>query len=171
MMHMKPVQEAYAAIRRRLLSKCKAVVSGRDELDALAPQYFRYIDCDKRVKEDWKRISYIFRLIGFERAAEIIQSDTTGILNEIPKQSPQYDELNAKLPLWKAMREFLRESGEAKVGDIRAFLEWMDYKPVSRQSLESAIRRHPKEFRVRTKGHERIVALRENEEGGSSDDQ
>lgn len=167
---MKTVQDAYASIRRRLLSECKGVVAGREEMETLAAQYLRYVDCNKQVKEHWKRILYILRLIGPDRAAEIMQSDMTGVLREAVDNPPQSDDGRVILPLWKAMREFLREAGDSRVGEIQSFLTWLGFENVTRQAIESAIKRHESRFRVRTKGRERIVSLRETEEGGSSDD-
>jgi hypothetical protein len=167
---MKPVQETYASIRRRLLSKCKGVLAEREEMESLAPQYFQYVDCEKHLHEDWKRIIYIVRLIGSDRAAEIIESDQTGILREIAGNPPQSDDASVRLSLWKAMREYLRESGESKVADIRAFLDWLGYENVTRQAIESAVKRHKTEFSARTKGRDRIVSLRVKEDSASSDD-
>lgn len=158
---MKSVQDAYASIRRRLLSECKGVVAGRQEMDALAAQYLRYVDCDNEVKVHWKRIAYILRLIGPDRANEIMRSEVTGILREVANNPPQSDDASVDLPLWKAMREYLREAGESRVGDIQAFLSWLGFENVTRQGIESAIKRHERTFRIRTKGHERIVSLKD----------
>lgn len=167
---MKSIHETYASIRRRLLSECRKVLSGREEMEALAPQYFRYVDCKKDVNDRWKRIMYILRLIGPERAAEIMRSEVTGILREAVANPPQSDDGRSVLPLWKAMREHLREAGDSKIGEIQAFLTWMGFENVTRQGIESAIKRHENWFRVRTRGNERIVSLKETEQEGSSDD-
>lgn len=167
---MKPVQETYAKIRQRLLRECEGVAAERAELEALAPQYFRYVDSKKRVKEHWKRISYIVRLIGSDRAAKIVGSDKTGILRELAEKPSQSNDRPPRLPVWKAMREYLREEGDSRVGDIRTFLEAADYRNVTRQTIESAIKRHNETFVVRTTRQERIVSLKENEEGESASD-
>jgi hypothetical protein len=167
---MKPVHETDAKIRQRLLRECEGVVAERGQLEALAPQYFRYIDSKKRVKEHWKRIIYIVRLIGPERAAKIVKTDPTGILREIADNPSQSDDGKVRLPLWKAMREYLREEGDSKVGDIRAYLESKDFTNLTRQTIESAIKRHSETFSVRTARHERFVSLKENEEGESASD-
>jgi hypothetical protein len=130
-------------------------------MEALAAQYLRYVDCGNQVKEHWKRIVYILRLIGPDRANEIMPSDETGILREAVDNPPQSDDGRAILPLWKAMREFLREAGDSKVGEIQSFLTWLGFENVTRQSIESAIKRHESRFRVRTKGRERIVSLKD----------
>jgi hypothetical protein len=169
--NMKPAHETYLKIRQRLLRECEGVKCEREELEVLAPQYFRYIDGKKRAKEHWKRILYIVRLIGPARTAKIIQSDKTGILQELAANPAESNDANAKLSLWKAMREYLREEGSSRVGDIQTFLLAVDYKHVTRQSIESAIKRHPETFTSRTSRHERVVSLRENEEGESSSDE
>src|ERR1700688_4409234 len=111
--HMKPIQETYAKIRQRLLRECEGVEGERKELEATAPQHFRHVDSKKRAKEHWKRISYIVRLIGSDRAAKIIGSDKTGILRELSENPPRSGDGKDRLPIWKAMREYLREEGDS----------------------------------------------------------
>jgi hypothetical protein len=168
---MKPVHETDAKIRQRLLRECEGVVAERERLEALAPQYFRYVDSKRRVREHWKRIMYIVRLFGLDRAAKFVKSDQTGILREIADNPSHSDDGNVCLPLWMAMREYLREEGEARVGDIRTYLESKEYAHLSRQTIESGIKRHSGTFTVRTTRHERIVSLKENEEGESSSEE
>jgi hypothetical protein len=129
-------------------------------METLAAQYHRYRDLQAEVDARWKRIVYILRLIGPDRAAKIMGSDETGILLEATDTPPQSDDGRVGLPIWKAIREYLREAGEARVGEIQSFLAWLGFENVSRQAIESALKRHEGTFRIRTKRHQRIVSLR-----------
>lgn len=166
---MKPIPETDIKMRQRLLRECEGVVAERENLEDLAPHYFRYVDSEKHLREHWKRIMYIVRLLGgVDRAAKIVKLDPTGVLREIQENPPQSDDGKSRLPLWKAMREYLREEGESKLGDIRVYLESKEFTDLSRQTIESAIKRHSKTFSVRTARHERFVSLKENEEADTS---
>jgi hypothetical protein len=158
---MKSVQDVYISIRQRLLHECEGLRNGRNEMESLAAQYHRYRDLQAGVEAHWKRILYILRLIGPDRAAKIMGLDKTGILLEVKDNPPQSDDAHAELPVWMAIREYLREAGEARVGEIQSFLAWLGFESVSRQAIESALKRHEGTFRVRTKGHQRIVSLRD----------
>ncbi len=113
---------------------------------------------------------YILRLFGPDCVAKIVKSDQTGILREIADNPPQSDDGSIRLPLWKAMREYLREEGQSRVGEIQLYLESKGYTNLSRQTIESAIKRHSETFGVRTRKHERLVSLKESEESESSSD-
>ncbi len=157
---MKPAQDVYAAIQQRLLHECERVRAGRQEMEGLAAAYNRYRDLKTEVDEHWKRINYILRLVGPERAAKIKALDRAGILSEVKHNPEQSDELRRELSIWRAIREYLRESGDARVGEIQAFLAWIGFRSVSRQAIESALKRHERTFRVRTSSHERFVSLK-----------
>jgi hypothetical protein len=158
---MKPVQDVYTNIRQRLLHECEGVRNGRQEMESLAAQYHRYRDLQAEVDSHWKRILYILRLIGPDRAAKVMASDKTGVIREATDNPSQSDDGRADLPVWKAIREYLREAGEARVGEIQSFLTWLGFENVSRQAIESALKRHERTFGVRTKGHERFVSLKD----------
>ncbi len=167
---MKPIHETDAKIRQVLLSECEEVVAEREIQEELARPHLRYVDSKKRSKEHWKRILYIVRLFGGERVAKIGKSDQTGILREIAENPTQSGDGGVRLPLWKAMREYLLVEGESRVADIAAYWESKDYKNLSRQIIESAIKRHRETFSVRTRKRERVVFLKTTEEGLSSSD-
>jgi hypothetical protein len=53
-------------------------------------------------------------------------------------------------------------AGESKVGTIQAFLNWIGMEDVTRQAIESALKRHSNLFEIKKKGHERYVALKKS---------
>lgn len=167
---MRPVQSIFAKVRHRGLSKCKGVRAERRTMDALAAHHFRYVASEARHEEDLKDLTYMLRMVGPERAAEMIEADPTGVLRELRDNPKQTDDVNARLSVWKAAREYLRVAGDSKIADIRAFLEWLGYENVSRQVIESAVERHRSEFGIRTVGRDRVVSLKEKERESSSSD-
>ena len=168
---MKPVNETDAKIRHRLLRECEGVVAEREIQEELARHHLRYLDSKRRSREHWKRIMYILRLFGPDCVAKIVKSDQTGILREIADNPPQSDDGSIRLPLWKAMREYLREEGQSRVGEIQLYLESKGYtNSYLAKRLNPQSRGIAETFGVRTRKHERLVSLKESEESESSSD-
>jgi hypothetical protein len=51
-------------------------------------------------------------------------------------------------------------AGESKVGDVQEFLNGLGMENVTRQAIESAMKRHADWFEITKKGHERYVKLK-----------
>lgn len=63
-------------------------------------------------------------------------------------------------PLWKIMREVLRQVPEMRVYELEAHLKAFGV-PVARSAIESSLKTHRKQFRVRPQGREKFVAWKE----------
>jgi len=124
----------------------------------LAAAYHRYVDLEQTLEARRERIMNIVRLMGHDRAKATMRASKSSDSAETLPTTEQWRE--KLLPLWKAVREYLSVAGEARVGEIQRFLTWLGWQHVSRQAIESALKRHGGTFRVRTTGKQRIVALR-----------
>jgi hypothetical protein len=130
--------------------------SARQEIEQLAAAYFRYMDLDRQFETSRHRTSIILGLLGPAHVAETMGAIGADCLAEFPAP----EELRKKLRLWRAVREYLRMAGESKVGDVQEFLNGLGMENVTRQAIESAMKRHADWFEITKKGHERYVKLK-----------
>jgi hypothetical protein len=65
----------------------------------------------------------------------------------------------SQYPLWKIIREIVRHSGEIRVVKLENALKDFSIK-TRRQSIESALAVHKREFRITRRGREKFVALK-----------
>ena len=66
----------------------------------------------------------------------------------------------SQYPLWKIMREILRQVPEMRVYEVESHLERLGVK-VSRMAIERAIATHHKQFAITKHGREKFVAWKE----------
>jgi hypothetical protein len=64
-----------------------------------------------------------------------------------------------KAPLWKLIREIVRQVPEIQVIDLENSLKQLRINP-SRAAIESALETHRKEFRIVKRGREKFVSLK-----------
>jgi hypothetical protein len=132
------------------------------EMEKLSWAYHRYLDLDSETEASGRRMTYLIGLLGPDRVEEMMAVDEGACLRETLEAHPSSPrELREKLSVWRAVREYLRVvPGQCKVGDIQAFLSWLGMRNVTRQAIESALKRHSDWFNVTKKGHERYVELK-----------
>jgi len=90
----------------------------------------------------------------------------TGAYTEAQSESELEDQYRAKelrrrLQLWEAIEQYLRfvPDRESRVREILDFLELVEF-DCSRQSVEAAIKAHPKVFRVQKRKNEKYISLK-----------
>jgi hypothetical protein len=153
---MKLAQDVYTRLQQRLIHECRNMRSARQEMEQLSDAYFRYVDLEGQLETSHHRTSIILGLLGPAHVEEIMGATGRDCLAEFPAP----EELRKKLRLWRAVREYLRMAGESKVGDIQKFLNGLGMENVTRQAIESAMKRHDDWFEIEKKGHERYVKLK-----------
>ncbi len=73
--------------------------------------------------------------------------------------------LRLETPLWMMMEEYLHHVPEARLTDMQDFLQSsVQIKEANRYAMESALKRHPDVFKVRKKGREKFVSLKQRKE-------
>jgi hypothetical protein len=157
---MRTAQEVYARLQQRLLHECRNIVSKGQEMGELAAPYHRYVDLEDQVSSSRRRMSYIVGLFGPDRIEQTMKIDDTTCLRKILGLHPSPRELRKKLRLWRAVREYLRIAGKSTVTEIQVFLDWLGLERITRQAIESALKRHEDTFKVTKSGHNRYVELK-----------
>jgi len=156
---MKSHQDVLTRLQQRLLHHSDRIGVIREKLSELAQAYWQYVDFERELESHRENLVNILRLLGPKRADTTTKADRSSKIHTITKDVSA-SELCRKLPIWKSAREYLREAGESKVGDIQDFLAWLGREDVTRQAIESALKLHSNTFAVSTKGHERVVRLK-----------
>jgi hypothetical protein len=78
--------------------------------------------------------------------------------------------LLSKLPLWEAMREYLKFVPEARISEMESFFDHVGFKEGNRQAMESALKRHPNVFKTRKKKREKYIALKGAQNAASTNE-
>lgn len=159
---MPTVYDALAAIEQQLRHDCTRVRQIRKEMEQLAPSYNRFLDLRAELENKHKRIQRAMAVFGPKALVEAMKADKSDVIGETVEVFPSARELRDELVLWAAIERYLAGVDEAKVEDIQAFLLAVEIPNVSRQAIESAVKTHPKVFRIVRKGRARYIALREN---------
>jgi hypothetical protein len=131
----------------------------RKEMERLAESYNRFTDLAEQKRQREQRIRILMGLLPYtEHSVSIsqIESVPTG-----ESHNNRVKELRDELPIWKAIREYLRVTRRAKVAEIASFLVAVGFvSNVTRQAIESAVKRHPQIFRLAKSGKDRFVSLK-----------
>jgi len=159
---MPTAHDAILALKQRLGHEQKQIENARNEMQKLAECYNRHIDLVKEMEERRKRVERIAGVLGphnFE-FAELFSDGTQRTRFPVKEIESSADELRKKLALWEAIEQFLTCATEARVGEIQAFLQAVNIVGTTRQAIESAVKTHPKVFRVTKRGGERYISLK-----------
>ena len=146
-------------IRGALAVDAKRMRELAEEMNKHAEAYNRYVALQRDAKAHEQSAQALTALLGaegFKIARADDKSDSIG--NEIDIV-PSPRELRDKAALWEHIEQYLRFVPEAQVNEILEFLAWMRIE-TSRQAIESAIRTHPKVFRVKKRGRDKFISLK-----------
>jgi len=158
---MKLAQDIFIRFQQQLRHECRSIRSARQEMEQLSAAYLRYVELERQLEASRHRTTIILGMLGPIHVAESMEGTDTDCLAEFP--APEV--LRRKLRLWVAVRECLRMVGKSKVGDIQKFLNWLGIENATRQSIESAVKRHDDSFKIEKEGHERYLTLHKEELG------
>lgn len=157
---MKLAQHIHERLQRKLVHHCKGMDSARREMGELSEAYYRFIDLAGQLQDHMDRMTIILQMLGLDGATKGLNPEEVSIVKEKFVNPLDSQDLSAHLSTWKAVREYLHEAGESKLGKIQEFLTWLGMKNMTRQRIESALKHHPNTFQVTPRNHERFVALR-----------
>lgn len=144
-------------MRQRLHYEVSRTKEVTERMDALAPAYNEFNDLRKEAAERKAHMAILYGLIGDDvRTADPdwVESGARHFVGGNDK------EMRSQLPLWEAMKEYLQYVPEARIGEMEEFFSHIGYEEGNRQAIESALKRHPKEFTVRKKKREKYLSLR-----------
>jgi hypothetical protein len=130
------------------------------ELGGLSSGYHKYLDVLGQIRAHERSLEKLKAVIGYGAAPMGV------VLGYVQPECP--DDLDAEkagkrlrrsLELWEAVEQYLRFVPEAKIKDILEFMEMVKVN-ASRQSVEAAIKAHPKVFRAQKRKGEKFISLR-----------
>lgn len=128
-----------------------------DEMNKLRSAFKKYRDLSAQLNGTTERIKSVLAVLADSKEKDIVETfellDSLGIPLDIPS------EIRTKTPLWKLVREIVRQVVELQVVEIENALPYFGIK-TSRQAIESAIDTHKDVFKSRKQGRERFVSLK-----------
>jgi predicted nuclease with TOPRIM domain len=143
----------------RLWHEEDRVVEINERLKELAKAYNEYRDLQAEVEARQKRIRTLFSLVGpIDANAPEGRGGEHRVAISLLRESQE--DLKEKLPLWQAMREYLRHVKEARIAEMEAFFQQIKFPEGNRQAMESALKRHPKTFKTRKEKREKYISLK-----------
>ena len=156
-------------LQYQLREELRGMKEARDELDTLREYEARIEALSTRIERAEKRILELVGVLGdkyveFAGGAGLLRTGQETLNFGSPK------EMQRDTPLWIAMREYLRNTSEARVSEIQDFLQILGVPDVGRTAIESAVKRHSDTFKVIKRGHDRWIALRKETDAASTKD-
>ncbi|SRR6266849_4274400 len=131
----------------------------RKEMEKLASAYNRFTDLAEQKRQREQRIRTLMGLLPYDQHGVPISD--IDFVQAGESHIRRVRALKQELPIWKAIREYLRVTRSAKVAEIGSFLVAVGFmRNVSRQAIESAVKRHPQSFRLAKRGKDKLVSLK-----------
>ncbi len=156
-----------ASLSKQIGEDARSLSALNEEMDGLRDfaARFRELEDVARTKEERLEIALALMMNRKERddvkaSAEFGQQSEPDLadVESIPVSA---DRLKLSLyPLWKILREILRQTGQIQVFKLERMLKDFRMKRTRRQSIESALRTHPREFQTVKRGREKYVFLK-----------
>lgn len=153
---------AYAlidAMNSRLEHDQQALERLEHELVALSPGYHKYLDTMEQIRAHERSLEKLQAIIGYGAAPFGVLLHTQPESPDDVQEEKEGKELRRNLELWEAIEQYLRFIPEARVKEILEFAEAVKMR-ASRQSIEAAIKAHPRVFRIQKKKREKFVSLK-----------
>ena len=146
-------------MRQRLHHDVERMRAIKGRMEEIASVYNEFIDLRDEAAARKSRIAILYGLIGDDHFSP--KSDWVEMsAREVAGGSE--NTLRAQLPLWEAMKQYLSYVPEARIGEMEEFFDHIGYGEGNRQAIESALKRHPKEFHVRKQKREKYLSLRKS---------
>jgi hypothetical protein len=144
-------------MRQRLHYEAQRAKEIKERMEALAAAYNEFVDLRKEATERKVHMAILYGLIGddvYTTNPDWVETGARAFVGGNDK------EMRSQLPLWEAMKEYLQYVPEARIGEMEEFFSHIGYEEGNRQAIESALKRHPREFTVRKKKREKYLSLR-----------
>jgi hypothetical protein len=152
-------KDVFNRVRDALVVDAKRQRELGKEMHKLSDAYHRYLALQRESKAHEDSANALKALLGSKAFIEAMSEDTSEAIGDELEIYPTVGDLRQAAPLWQHVQQYLRFVPEAQVGEIVEFLDWLEIE-TSRQAVESAIKTHPKMFKVRKSGRESFVSLK-----------
>jgi hypothetical protein len=152
-----PIHDEIAgAMQKRMMREFRRVKAAGAEMRKLTDAFQRYQELRQERNKGERRV---LRLAALLYPGDMPQNEDTARLGHMISDIDNAPR-KADLPLWEALEEYLAVVGEARPIDAADMLEGFVDRKVTRQAVESAVRRHPDIFQVRGHQGESLISLR-----------
>jgi hypothetical protein len=150
-------KDVMSSLARQAKADFAAMGTMQDRLHELQPMYQEYRELSPQVAQKEERAKIALAMLfaakspdfgSIEQACEKMDSAGTQSLSDVND-----------VPLWKLMREILRQVPEMQVIDLEHMLLIIGLK-TNRPSVDSAIETHKETFTVRKRGREKFISLK-----------
>jgi hypothetical protein len=168
---MAKFKDIVSGLSRQTIRKVEEVGKAQDELNRLLESYQRYCELSARIGPESESAQVGAALlfnVPIKLHSEVnpypLSERDIREMEDVMREGIEVDPKTLDLeqyPLWKIMREILRQVPEMRVYELEAHLKQFGI-VTSRSALESCLKTHRKQFRVRTQGREKFVAWKEN---------
>lgn len=166
---MARLKDIMSGISSQTSRKLSTLADNRAELNQLLGAFQRYRELSARIESDSEsaRIGLALMLN--------VPTKTHPDINPYPLSAEEMQEMDeaakdaeivpetldlGQYPLWKIMREILRQVPDMRVYELEAHLKAFGI-PAERSAIESSINAHRRQFPVTMKGREKFVAWQE----------
>lgn len=163
---MAALTDAIESLQQQLKSRCERAEAIREEKKQYAAAYLRHVALEKEQKENTKELEELAGIMGSDLVVRTQNENTTSpIMDVVEDRMSMNDMANSwrfrtELPLWKAIKWYVGHAGEARINDILAFLEALEFEGANRNSVESALRVHLDDFSVKKRKNEKYISLK-----------
>jgi hypothetical protein len=164
--HVARFKDIMDGLNRQAGSDARDIHAMNDQMNELRTAYQKYRELADQIKVKDERVRIAAGLVastwnredaqeGLRRNEELVQlCEAAGI--------PVGEILEAEAwlsPLWKVMREVVRQTPEMQIVELENVLRELGINP-TRQAIESALETHRKEFRIVKRGRDKFVSLK-----------
>ena len=125
----------------------------------LAEAHNRYLALQREARNHEESAHKLIALVGNDAYFYLMRRDDSAAIGEEIDIYPRPAQLREKAALWQHVSQYLRFVPEAQIGEIVAFLDWVEI-TTTKQAIESAIHTHSKMFNVKKRGREKFISLK-----------
>jgi hypothetical protein len=161
---MARLRDIVSGLSEQTMRKSAELAKERDELNKLRPDWQRFNELAKQIESKERMVKIGFGLLfGIPlkvREGDAYESPDASFEQESEALALDVADLDlSKYPLWRVIREVVRQTAEVRVFELEAHLKSFGLS-ASRPAIESALSTHPKEFRLTKRGREKFVSLK-----------
>lgn len=148
-------QDVVHALREQLEADAAALHKILDEQNSLRAAHIRFMDLEDEARQKMPRLKRLAVLLTCQGQFDIAKKTKPFGIAEVDVLADVLKEI----PLWEAIAEILRQTGELQVVDLNQLLNEI-VGQTSRQAIDSALATHSKEFQIKRRARETFVSLR-----------
>ncbi len=151
------LKDIIAGLERQARSDAEALNVMQDRLHEIHPHYREYIELVGRLRQTEERAGAILGMLLGAKSPNFDKIVDT--YNDLESAGSTSVTPVSDLPLWKVIREMLRQVPEMQVIDIEHMMKELGVQ-TGRTAIDSAVATHKDIFAVRKRGREKFISLK-----------